>query len=38
LGYGDDSTNVADNTNYVDAVTELNILLHTGYVSNIIGD
>ena len=35
---GDENINVVDEANYADAVTELSTLLHTEYVSNIIGD
>jgi len=35
---GDENINVADEANYADAVTQLSTLLHTEYVSNIIGD
>jgi hypothetical protein len=38
VGYGDENINVLDNANYVDAVTQLSTPLHTGYVSNLIGD
>ena len=33
-----ENINVVDEANYADAVTELSTLLHTEYVSNIIGD
>ena len=35
---GDENINVVDEANYADAVTESSTLLHTEYVSNIIGD
>ena len=35
---GDENINVVDEANYSDAVTQLSTLLHTEYVSNIIGD
>ena len=34
----DENINVVDKANYADAVTQLSTLLHTEYVSNIIGD
>jgi len=37
-GYGDENINVVDNAKYVDAVTQFGTLLHTEYVSNVIGE
>ena len=34
----DENINVVDKANYADTVTQLSTLLHTEYVSNIIGD
>ena len=34
----DENINVVDKANYADTVTQLSKLLHTEYVSNIIGD
>jgi arylsulfatase A-like enzyme len=34
----DENINVVDETSYSDAVSQLRILLHTEYASNIIGD
>ena len=35
---GDENINVVNKANYADAVTQLSTILHTEYLSNIIGE